>query len=302
MNPCILITSHLNSPEKRNLALENLKFFQNKSLPIVLAGNFPLAPELQKEADYTLFINSNPILGRISYAWKMLPPNTFGENLKGIISSQDYGYAHLDQTLKGFKFCQSLGFDYVYHFNYDTFIDDQEYDRMLSSTQKYTPMIFPWGDNAISTATYGFKTSDFIKALEPRMHYYANCNPPLPPNWFCEVFFKWVLEDSQIIQNVDLSSIKVELKASNTQVVTSLGTFSFYYNPPTNSYLVLGDSTSSFLSFRVNDQYIVAESIGKNCFELASIEGEYYLETSEGLVYMFTNTPEYRSYNYVQTT
>lgn len=302
MNPCILITSHLNSQHKTDIALKFIEFLKTKSLPIVVAGNFPIPIEVQKEVNHSLFINENPMVNRISYAWKHLPSNAFGEGLRGITSNVDYGYAHLHQTLSGFKLCQSLGYDYVYHLNYDASLTDEEYDKMLNTTKDYVPMIFPWGEGAISTACYGFKTTDYIEALKPRMHYYANCNPPLPPNWFCETFFKWVLEDSGIIEGVGMSEVQIKLVESGTETKTPLGTFSFYHNIPTDSYLVFGASSTPVLRFKVAGKIIVAEPIGDMCFQLPSIEGDYYLETEQDSIYMFSNNPQYRGSHYVATS
>ena len=173
---------------------------------------------------------------------------------------------------------------------------------MLNTTKDYVPMIFPWGEGAISTACYGFKTTDYIEALKPRMHYYANCNPPLPPNWFCETFFKWVLEDSGIIEGVGMSEVQIKLVESGTETKTPLGTFSFYHNIPTDSYLVFGASSTPVLRFKVAGKIIVAEPIGDMCFQLPSIEGDYYLETEQDSIYMFSNNPQYRGSHYVATS
>jgi len=300
MNSCILITSHLNSSHKIEIALNLIQSLKDKSLPIVVVGNFPIPTEVQKEVTHSLFVNENPMVNRISFAWKHLPPNALGENLRGITSNTDYGYAHLHQTLKGYKLCQSLGYDYVYHLNYDASITDEEYNKMITTTQEYTPMVFPWGDDAISTACYGFKTTDYIDALEPRMHYYANCNPPRPSGWFCETFFKWVLDDSGIIEGVDMSGVKIELVESGTEVKTPLGTFSFYYNHLTHSYLVFGNSSSTPLVFKVNDQILTAKDIGHHCYELDSIDGEYHLKVDDTFIYTFNNTPEYRGSSFIE--
>ena len=301
MNSCILLTSPLNSQYKIDVILKNISYLKSKGLPIVVVGNYPVPKEVQREVNYSFFVNNNPIVNRISYAWKFLPPTSIGDKFKVINSSQDYGYAHLHQTLEGFKICESLGYDYVYHLNYDATIEDEEFSKLLTTSQNYTPVYFSWGEDAISTACYAFKTKDYIQALEPRMHFYANLNPPLPPNWYCEVFFKWILEDSGIIQDIPLSEVQVKLEISGTEFESPLGKFGAYYYSDLDSYLLYFpyNLPSELPTFKANETFITAQDLGNNCLLIPNVEGEYHMTNFDSDYMIFESNDHYRAHNYV---
>ena len=109
MNSCILITSHLSNQHKIDTILKNIESLQDKNLPIVIVGNHPIPVEVQQKASHSMFVNYNPIVNRTSIAYYAFPPTSIGNNLRAINSTPDYGYAHLHQTLEGFKLCDSLG-------------------------------------------------------------------------------------------------------------------------------------------------------------------------------------------------
>ena len=70
MSKCVLITSHLNLSKKCDAAHRLLDFLNDKGLPIILCGNHPILPELQKKA------NGVFTLGKI-LKWRDI--HTFGE-------------------------------------------------------------------------------------------------------------------------------------------------------------------------------------------------------------------------------
>lgn len=192
MNTCILITSHLNTPDKIKVALDLLAFLKNKNLPIIFVGNFPLPTEIQSQVDYTLYIKENPKANRVIYF-----------NGK---STPDYGYAHLHQIGKGFKLCQSLGFDYIHHLNYDVVFEEKDFNNLMEKGKEGKPIVYGWGpSNGFATNCFSFKIEDYLSSIEKNLHFYQNGNPPgIDPSWFCEIFFKWALEYS----NMKLSTIK----------------------------------------------------------------------------------------------
>lgn len=194
MNTCILITSHLNTSNKIKVALDLLAFLKDKNLPIIFVGNSPIPIEVQSQADYALNIKENPKINRIVYF-----------NGK---STPDYGYAHLHQIGKGFTLCQSLGFEYIHHLNYDIVFEEKEFGSLVKKGKEGKSIVYPWGpSNGFATNCFSFKTKDYLNSVEKNLHFYQNGNPPgIDPSWFCEIFFKWVLEYSgtklSIIENI----------------------------------------------------------------------------------------------------
>lgn len=186
MNSCILITSHLNNSGKVEVAHNLVDFLQDKKLPIIFVGNFPISTEIQSQADYTLYIKENPKINRVIYF-----------NGK---SSPDYGYAHLHQIGKGFMLCQSLGFEYVHHLNYDVMFEESDFNNLIEKGKEGEPVVYDWGpSNGFATNCFSFKTKDYLSSVEKNLHFYQNGNPPnIDSSWFCEIFFKWALEYSGI--------------------------------------------------------------------------------------------------------
>lgn len=186
MNPCVLITSHLNNSGKVEAAHNLIDFLQDKGLPIIFTGNFPIATEIQAQVDYTLHIKENPKINRVIHF-----------NGK---SSPDYGYAHLHQIGKGFMLCQSLGFEYVHHLNYDVMFEESDFNNLIEKGKEGEPVVYDWGpSNGFATNCFSFKTKTYLSSVEKNLHFYKNGNPPnIDPSWFCEVFFKWALEYSSI--------------------------------------------------------------------------------------------------------
>ncbi len=186
MNPCILITSHLNTSNKVGVAHKLVGFLQDKNLPIVFVGNFPIPIKIQSQVDYTLNIKENPQVNRIL---------TF----KGK-SNPDYGYAHLHQIGKGFMLCQSLGFEYVHHLNYDVIFKENDFNNLIEKGKEGKPVVYDWGpSNGFATNCFSFKTKNYLDSVEKNLYFYRNGNPPnIDPSWFCEIFFKWALEYSGI--------------------------------------------------------------------------------------------------------
>lgn len=181
MNSCILITSHLNTPEKVEIADNLIKDLKQKTeLPIILVGNYPLSLSLQHKVNYSLYTDYNPTAKNPRYiVWQ-------GR------SSLDYGYAHFTQILTAMKFIQNLGFEYAHHFNYDVVLEEGEFDRLIEKGSNGDFLYYAWGNDGISTSFFSIKPKEFINTIEPNLHYYDNGNPPgIRDNWFAEVFFEW---------------------------------------------------------------------------------------------------------------
>lgn len=206
MNSCILITSHLNTDIKHNIALDLVKYLSfNTDLPIIFVGNFPIDKTIQEHTEYTLYLKNNPTT---RYKREI----TWNNN-----TSWDYAYAHQVQMIEGFNICKSKGYDYVYHFNYDVSLDKNNLHKFLYEGKEGKFIYFPWGPDAISTALYSIKTEEFLRAIPPNHHYYYNENPPgINENWFGEVFFKWAFLYSNVYDSLkNFSTVKYDMLSNH---------------------------------------------------------------------------------------
>ena len=162
---------------KEKIAHNLVDFLQDKGLPVIFAGNFPISKDIQEKVDWTLYTKENPKANRNIYGWVKLPDIEWGNDLYKFTMSIDYGYAHLLQTYRGFKLAQSLGYDHVIHFSYDISIDTENWNVLIEQIKLTPNIVWEWGSE-YSTEIYTFSTEKFIKIMEDTLHYYKNNNPP----------------------------------------------------------------------------------------------------------------------------
>jgi len=290
MNSCILITSHLNNQSKIDEALKLIEFLQDKDLPIIFAGNFPIPASIQEKIEWALYTKENPRVDRYSYGWNYLPDLGFNQKLCAYGGCQDYGYAHLFQSYRGFKLAETLDYEHVFHINYDINLNLDFWKSLLDETSKSPNIVYKYGNRNEQYAThfYSFLTKDFIKLADETFHFYKNINPVgIQDGWVCETFFKWALEYSSILYLESSNRPSSTLFASATY--WEYGVIEPFYFKNENIWLFKDNNNTTSLTipkdinsleFTVNDQIIKAERIlnrGANqWFSLPHIEGDYY--------------------------
>jgi hypothetical protein len=308
MNSCILITSHLNDPYKEKVALELLDFLQDQELPLIFVGNSPFSKKIQSKSDYTLNIKENPRGTRFTTAWYQIPSNVLDMECRLNKSSADYGLAHLHQTLIGFKFCKSIGYDYVYHLNYDMDLQPEAFNEFIHKGKLGEPLFFNWGreENA-ATNIYALKSEDYIDALEPKLDLYKNeseyLSTILPEDWFAETFFRWVMEDYY----------KEKLKITTDIEFTSKVSHNYGdLDTPLGVIRIFSINESQYILWFITNPHDITNtefSIGENkffpistphphFFFLDRYEGEYYVEDK----FIFNSTPDLFDHTWVQPT
>jgi len=205
---CILVSSHLNSLEKEEIALKTLTSLKESGLPIILVGNFPINTSLQEIADYTLHVKENPKVNRF-----MVIQN--GGKRKTL---PDHGFAHLHQISKGFYLCEALDYTYVYHFNYDVNIDKENLTKFLYKGLSNDFTWFSWGDDGINLTLFSLPTKEFLNNIPPLLSFYRkNIDlPGITPDWYAERFIKRAFEindvkfpppfDGNIVYSLDWNS------------------------------------------------------------------------------------------------
>jgi len=247
MSPCILVTSHINNSEKIKIAHKLVDFLQDKKLPVIFAGNFPIPIEIQQKVDYTLNIKENPRPNRYAVFWELVDPKIeWGENLYAEFVEWDYGYAHLHQILKAIKLCQSLGYDYVYHLNYDIELSEENFYKFINRGEKGDPLFFPWGegeDYNFATNIFALPCNTYVNSIEPVLNLYKEGtvnDPNLKEGWFCESFFKWAIEKYSNqkfphTQDIPFSGV---YKSFNGKYTLGQSLVNIYFYSEKNSYLI----------------------------------------------------------------
>ena len=285
MKSCVLITSHLNNQAKIDAATNLIDSIQDKNLPIIFTGNYPIPESIQKKVNWALYTKENPTANRIIYGWGLLPELGLGNNLYQCSSSPDYGYAHLLQAYRGFKLAKSLEYEHVIHFNYDVEIDSENWNKLITQVNTTPNVVFSW-KKEYATNIYTFLVNDFIEMCDEYFPYYVNNNPPdiHRKDWFCEAFFRWICEKSLLSYFVN-KEIKINSNLTSGGLYWKYGSLTAAYFKEKNMWLL---TTSNIppevesLNFEVDTQVVKAKRIREyrdgKYFLLPHIEGEYFFE------------------------
>lgn len=307
MSPCILVTSHINNSEKIKIAHKLVDFLQDKKLPVIFAGNFPIPIEIQQKVDYTLNIKENPRPNRHNWFWSLIDPKIGWEGtFHAQFAEWDYGYAHLHQILKAIKLCQSLGYDYVYHLNYDIELSEENFYRFINKGKKGDPLFFPWGEkDNFATNIFALPCNTYVNSIEPVLNLYKEGivnDPNLKENWFCETFFKWAIEkhlNQGFLHIKDIPFLGV-YESFSGKYTLGQSLVNIYFYPERNLHLV-GVKKGTFpspcsLKHEDGSIHLLESTPVPYLFILNSNkEGNYYYK--EDLV--FTNNIEFRETNYI---
>jgi hypothetical protein len=279
MKRCILITSHLNNYVKIDTALNLIQSLKDKNLPIIFVGNYVIPTKIQNSVDYCFFMKENPVSNRVMNIWNIIPKGThIGDNLKLIHKVNDYGYAHLYQTYKGFKIAESLGFDHVTHFNYDITLHDNSWDILDDYLSNSNNVVL--GDGVFATNIYLFKISDFINICDNFLYLYnAPKIPDIKKDWICENFFYWMVNKS----GVPYVNIKDNI-VSSSYTVTYIPFKDGYINvyPYEEKNLLIVTTNNEFindeitLTFEDGTNYKLEPTSSPKIFTLPLLKGKFY--------------------------
>lgn len=285
MNRCILITSHLNNDYKVNIALNLIDSLKDKNLPIIFVGNYTIPSKLQEKVDYSFFMKENPISNRSMYIWRLIPNGTrIGDNLKMITKLNDYGYAHLYQTYKGFKIAESLGFDHVTHFNYDISLLDNSWSKLDEYLKHSKNIVFGeriFGD-VFATNAYLFNTDDFINMCDEFLHLYNSSSiPDLKNDWICENFFYWMVNKS----GISYTNIEDKIVDSSLTItwIPFKDNYLSVYTYEEKDLLVVFFQNKSIneritLTFEDGNNYELEPTSSLQFFTLPLLKGKFYYE------------------------
>lgn len=220
MASCIIITSHLNDPRKEQAALDLLDFFKTKNLPIIFVGNYKIPESIQEKSDWVLYTKENPKINRMMHVWRQLP---FDSKFRTNTVLYDHGYAHILQAYRGFKLAESLGYDNAIHINYDIEISNDSFQVILDKLKSNPNLVLEWGNNykidGYATHFYCFNIKDFVSMVDRNLHFYKSNNPPgIREGWYCEPFFSWMVERSDI----EFNRIKLDIKGKIEKMESSI--------------------------------------------------------------------------------
>jgi hypothetical protein len=306
MNPCIIITSHLNNERKREVCEKLIDYLKEFNLPIIHLGNYTIPENLQSKTDYTIFMKDNPKVNRTINVWRSIPNSAgIGSNLKGWTIVPDHGYAHMLSHYRAILFANSIGYDYVYAINYDVKISKDNFLDMIKNSQNYKPVCFidrnikP--DIGMSFNLFSISTNDYIKAYKEKLMLYKNNNPPLPSDWYPESFNRWVWDSFGLTDRAH-TNINFEHTESNFTTKGSFGEcLPYYFNKTNKIVLLFTEKQEKTPKIKVNDNEIEVRKLDDNFFEIENISGEHYIKNKYGDYELrFNNDKNFSKYNYIK--
>ena len=111
-NNLIIILSHCDSREKREILIDNIKKLKTQNFDILLLSHIPIPPSIQQIVEYFIYDKSNPIINwpdRGMVFWKKILGDP---NLRLQTIYPDYGWTAFNQILLGGNLGLSLDYDY----------------------------------------------------------------------------------------------------------------------------------------------------------------------------------------------
>ncbi len=114
MKEIAIIGSFSNSFEKLKLLENCISECRKNDLDVLVYGRYPIPESTQKLCDYWIFDKSNPVLeSRLMDFWNV----SFGKKTHKL--NNDYGFAAIEQIIKGLGIVKTLGYETSYWINYD---------------------------------------------------------------------------------------------------------------------------------------------------------------------------------------
>lgn len=287
--PVILVTSHLNSKEKIDVIKETIsKYKEYTDIPFIHASNYMVDQETQKLFDYTV-IKENVKSNRVVMAWNTI--NIDSKPCKLVKKASDYGFSHLDLMLYAFKICKSLGFNYVYHINYDALLDRENFDKFISNgvnkEHKFYPYNLKNNDIRITTILFSIGVDDFINALNPKIKIYKKgINEglfSLKEGWLAEEFFEWVFNSYygyEVRSNKLLYEDLIRTNGFSNELVIDGEIFTYFYDTLNNRVIYI-NSGGTFKGGRIiftnsSKEDLIISRYSDNIFCSPLIEGVFY--------------------------
>lgn len=119
-NNLIIILSHCDTEEKREILIDNINKIKSNNFDILLVSHIPIPPSIQELVEYFIYDKSNPLIywpERGMVFWRSITSN-ISYKMTNILP--DYGWTALNQILLGGNLGLSLDYDYFSFINYDT--------------------------------------------------------------------------------------------------------------------------------------------------------------------------------------
>jgi hypothetical protein len=229
----IIILSHCNSREKREILIDNIKKLKTQNLDVLLLSHIPIPPSIQQMVEYFIYDKSNPIINwpnRGMVFWKKISGDT---NYRLQTIYPDYGWTAFNQILLGGNLGLSLDYNHFSFINYDIQITDSVISALNNPTSFLTSKVQPCSEAKPRYPSFMLNILDRknLKVLLPlinKEHYMCDTLPWKEPGRFKSAEDYW----SHLITN-----------------------FSYTTHPEPIVDLVVFDNPESMFNYSGNNQF-----------------------------------------------
>lgn len=276
MNKCILITSHLDNDKKINSAKSLLNYLSDKGLPIIFIGNHKIPYEFQDICSWVIYGDENPHFDRYYIPQSTIWLNRYGGELKLNVKVIDHGFAHLLLMYRGFRFAHTLGFDYVYHLNYDIEFLEDGWGILNNMIGPGNNIVKSWQDEHLGYETnlFCFRLNELILCFDEHLRNY-------PMNQqTCEVYFKSMITSSNIEHNVfsDNNVYSSSCSASNHRLYIDNIEFEAFRYDEEDVIILIFNKPHTIHSFhdKVGGEYELEKTEKKNIYIIKLVRDIQY--------------------------
>lgn len=146
MKEVFLITAYCETEEKKNYLKKCLSELKRFNIDICLYSHYFVDEEFQKEVNYCIYDESNPILNLKEHnkgitQWQEHPIS----NKKIDVIRDDYGYAVMNQWKRGIDFLLNIGYERFFVVNFDVFLTDNVFNKNKEYLNTFDAVCYYWG-------------------------------------------------------------------------------------------------------------------------------------------------------------
>lgn len=293
-----IVTSHLNSQSKIEIAIELLLKLKEQGRKIIMVGNYPFTKEVVEQCDYCFYVRENPIAGfyRVFHSVDA----RFNINRKYTISVvEDYGPAHMLLMKRGFEIARNLGISEAIHLNYD--VDPNS--EILNTIDEYQGnTVFDAHENAetINTTFFKFEVNPIIEALDKTIDRYLKKATGLPTKGvYCESIMYWMLNEYKLQFN-HITNYRINTRAGydNGYMIDGCPC-QIFIDPIDNvAYLKSNDLQLNQIKFMVDGEPINANRTSPNSifWKIDKLIENRFYEYESNKLFMIDDTLRNRRY------
>ena len=222
-----IVDCWIDTESKENDLISLIKRLKEFDIPILLAGHYPVKPEIQNMVDYFLYDKDNPLLLRNEFREYDVASGRWSQmdncKIENFVEFH-HDYAIWTTMKNAFNFANYLGKKYIHFLEYDNLIDTYQYRQtFLEQSRNYDAILYEYRPNSVfgldeycATFIFTIKTDvglNMINQIKDKEDYFTD----KPGGWQLERVFLKCLKN--VTNNFTISKYIANNNELNTQGV-----------------------------------------------------------------------------------